>query len=167
MRIPLKPLISQQYVYWKTLRNLKQLSKSPVSFPIRSDEVKNVLVLLPTDDEYLDAAFNLVRKLREYFKKWHFMVLNVNKIPEEKLDRFDLPNHRFISDLRQNRFQLVLDLNFYMDIRLNYLVGMLKIPYRLHLQFTESDYYNIYSHTNLNNFKDLNHVFDHLKNSFS
>ena len=95
------------------------------------------------------------------------MVMNVDKIPEEKLDRLDLPNNSFIADLQQNRFQLVLDLNFYMDIRINYLVGMLKIPYRLHLQFTESDYYNIYAHTNLNTFKDLNHVFDHLKNSFS
>ena len=94
------------------------------------------------------------------------MALDVNKIPVEKLDRYNLPNREFIDELARSKFKLVLDLNFELDLRMNYLVGMLKIPYRLHLQTADSDFYNICTQTDPLKFQNFDHVFAYLQNSF-
>ena len=161
-----KAFFKEQVVYWRTKRNLRKLAKMPLSFPVDAKGINNVLILLPRDEEHMDSAMTLVRKLRQHFTNWHFMALNVNKIPAEKLDRYNLPNLDFIGELEKNKFQLVLDLNFVLDLRMNYLVGMLNIPYRLHLQTSDSDFYNICAYTDPVTFKSFDHVFAYLQNSF-
>jgi len=162
----LKAFLKEQVVFWRTKGNLRKLSKIPLNFPVDAKEIKNVLVLLPRDEEYQDSAMTLVRNLRHHFTSWHFMALDVNKIPVEKLDRYNLPNREFIDELARSKFKLVLDLNFELDLRMNYLVGMLKIPYRLHLQTADSDFYNICTQTDPLKFQNFDHVFAYLQNSF-
>ena len=108
----------------------------------------------------------LVRHLRQYFKKWHFMILDVSKIPVEQLDRFNLPLPDFVADLAKKDFQLVLDLNFEHELRNRYLIGGMRIPYRLHLHFSDSPVYNMFAQIKPENFKSFDHVFDYLKSSF-
>ncbi|UCF64646.1 MAG: hypothetical protein JSW33_02090, partial [bacterium] len=110
-----KNSIARLYVGWKTYLSFRRLSKEAVQFPILAGEVKNVLVLLPLEEEFMDAALTLMRHLRQHFTKWHFMVLDVRKIPREQQDRYDLPSDQFINDLRKHEFQLVVDLNFQPD----------------------------------------------------
>jgi len=163
----LKNHIARFYVGWKTYRNFRKLSKTPMHFPVSAKEVKNVLILLPTDDEYMDAALTLMRHLRQHFTKWHFMAMDVRKIPRDQQDRYDLPSDQFIEDLKKNEFQLAIDLNFHHDIRMKLIIGMLNIQYRLHLQFIDSNDYNMFAQINPDEFKGFHHVFNYLKSSFA
>jgi hypothetical protein len=162
----LKTKIADWYVWWKTYFNFRNLAKNPLNFPVSDKNVKNVLIFLPLDDAYMDAALTLIRHLRQYFKKWHFMALDVRKIPPDKLDRMNLPGPEFLQDLQINEFQLAIDLNFTHDIRMRYLMGKLTIPYRLHLQFSDSTTYNLFTVTNQENFAGFHHVFNYLKSGF-
>jgi hypothetical protein len=162
----LKTKIAEFYVWWKTYLSFRSLAKNPLNFPISDKNVKNVLIFLPLQDEYMDAALTLIRHLRQYFKKWHFMALDVRKISADKLDRLNLPDTDFLQDLAANEFQLAIDLNFTHDIRMIYLMGKLSIPYRLHLQFSDSNAYNLFTVTSQENFAGFHHVFNYLKSSF-
>jgi hypothetical protein len=162
----IKSNIARSLVSWRTRSNYKQLSKNDVYFPASASEIKNVLILLPLNEAHQDAAMTLVRHLRQHFKKWHFMILDVSKIPVEQLDCFNLPSPDFVDELAKNDFQLVLDLNFEHDLRNRYLIGRLKIPYRLHLQFSDLATYNMFAQIKPDDFKSFDHVFDYLQSSF-
>jgi len=162
----IKSNIAHSLVSWRTRNNYKQLAKNDVYFPASASEIKNVLILFPLNEAHQDAAMSLVRHLRQHFQKWHFMILDIGKIPADKLDRFRLPTPDFIDELAKNDFQLVLDLNFEHDLRIRYLVGLLRIPYRLHLRFSDSAIYNMFAQIKLDDFKSFDHVFDYLKSSF-
>jgi len=162
-----KNTVARSYVGWKTYLSFRKLSKKTFQFPVSAKEVKNVLVLLPLDEEYMDAALTLMRHLRQHFSKWHFMVLDVRKIPREQQDRYDLPSDQFIDELRKHEFQLVVDLNFQPDLRMKFIIGMLEIPYRLHIQVKDSNDFNMFARINQEEFKGFNHVFNYLKSSFA
>jgi len=164
--LDLKNQISKVYVFLKTYQKLRKLFKKTVDFPTSASYVKNVLILLPRQDRLVDAAMTLIRHLRQYFKRWHFMLLNVDKIATDKLNKFDLPNKSFINELELNDFQLTLNLNFEPDLRMDFLAAMLKIPYRLHVQSSKKDIYNILIQINKDNFKSYHQVFEYLKSSF-
>ncbi len=153
-------------VWWKTFRNMKRLNKLGLQLPQPASEIKNVLILLPLDEEHLDAAMTLVRHLRQHFQIWHFMVLDVKRIPSEQLDRFHLPLQTFVDNLAGNDFQLVIDLNFIPDFRFKYLIGSLNIHYRLGVLQQESDYYNLHVHLKQEEFKGFVHILNSLKSSF-
>jgi hypothetical protein len=162
----LKEKIANLYVSWKTYLSFKKLGKIPVNLPVSHKEVKNVLVLLPLEDQYMDAALTLIRHLRQYFKNWHFMALDVRKISPEQQDRFGLPDAEFLKELQKNEFQLAIDLNFKHDLRMKYLIGMLDIPHRLHLTFSDANTYNLFTLTREENFSGFHHVLSYLKSSF-
>jgi hypothetical protein len=163
----IKSRIAHSLVSWRIRNNYRRFLKGEVHFPVTATEVRNVLILLPLNELYLDAAMILVRHLRQHFKQWHFMILDLGKIPADKLDRFRLPTPDFVTELDKNDFQLVLDLNFEHDLRIRYLIGSMNIPYRLHLQFSDSAIYNMYAQIKPDNFKSFHHVFDYLKSSFT
>jgi len=154
----IKSNIAHWLVNWRIRNNYRQLLKNEVRFPVAAAEVRNVLIFLPLDEHYLDAAMTLVRHLRQHFQPWHFLIMDVAKIPADKLDRYQLPIPGFISELEKNDFQLVLDLNFEHDLRIRYLIGSMKIPYRLHLQFSDFAIYNMFAQIKPDNFKSFNHV---------
>ena len=163
----LKLRFAPLFVWWKTFANLRRLNKIPLQLPKSALEIKNVLILLPLNPEFVDAAMTMVRHLRQHFRVWHYMVLDVNRIPAEQLDSFHLPVQSFLDNLIANDFQLVIDLNFEPDLRVKYLIGLLNITYRLSVQSQESDYYNLYVHVNREEFKGFGGVLNSLKSSFN
>lgn len=164
----LKASLTRIFVAWKTRRFLKEFNERPVSFPVPASTVKNVLVILPRQVEHVDAAMALVRQLRNYYTEWHYMVLDMDKIMKDKLNRLDLPNDQFIEELSKNKFDFSLDLNSNLDIRIAYLLSMLKIDYRLHFLPAAEKYYNIIVQMNMNNshFKNFDFVVNSLKTIF-
>ncbi len=98
--------MARQLVNWRIRKNYAWLHNKEVNLPISSTAVKNVLILLPLNEIFLDPAMTLIRHLRQHFQNWHFMILDTRKIPAEKLDRFELPTFDFIEDLTEKRFSI-------------------------------------------------------------
>ncbi len=162
----LKSWFAEKYVSWETKKELQELDKISISVPLPLKSVKQVLVILPRQMEYVDAAVSLVHDLKRQFSGWKFMVLDIDKMLPQKLNRLDLPNHQFISELGQKHFDLVLDLNDSYDLRIAYLLVKLKIPYRLHLAEVPDNYYNIFVQPGNKQKSNFSYVLDYLKKIF-
>jgi hypothetical protein len=162
----LKSYLTHLYFFLKTTRKIKKLSEHSVDLPMSAQNIKNVLIILPLEEKFVDAAMTLIRHIRQYFNEWHFMILNLNKLNEGKLDRFGLPNQSFLKELAPNDFQLSVNLSFGRDLRSDYIITILKIPYRLHIYSASSDYYNMCAQLRRENFTSYHHVLESLKSSF-
>jgi hypothetical protein len=162
----LKSYLTHLYFFLRTTRKIKKLSQHSVDLPMSAQNIKNVLIILPLEEKLTDAAMTLIRHIRQYFNKWHFMILNLNKLNADKLDKFGLPNQSFLKEIAQNDFQLSVNLNFMRDLRSDYIITILNIPYRLHIHSESSDYYNMCAQIRQENFTSYRHVLESLKNSF-
>jgi hypothetical protein len=163
----LKSFFIKLYIFWKTRKGLKKLKHTSVSFPLPSTHIENVLILLPEQADFVDAALTLIRHVRQYFPDWHFMILDINKIPEKNLDKFRLPTQEFIDDLQKSHFQLAVNLNFHPNKRIDYLIVRLEIPYRLcTLKNAHSEYYNMFAKIEPEAFTGYHHVLVYLKSTF-
>lgn len=163
----LKEFVAETYARWKTRRVFKEMGKTSLSFPISTDRIQNVLVILPHEMDYVDSAISLIRNLRQLFTDWHFMVLDMDKILHHKLNRLNLPNQNFVEEMRSKDFQLALDLNFEFDKRVGYLLGMLRIPHRIHLSSNSDNFYNIVMHIDRSSFHDFDFVLNYLQTIFT
>ncbi len=162
----IKSYLAEKYVYWFTRSTLKRLNDYSMNYPIDAGEIRNVLIVLPRDTEYLDAAISTIQKLRQFYSQWHYMVMDIDKVLPHKLNRLGLPNDEFIKELEKSQFQLVLDLNFETDDRIKYLITKLKIPYRLHLKTEPEEYYNIVVQPHQDPAKNFDFVLTYLHKIF-
>ncbi len=163
----IKAFVTKKYVYWRTRGSLKELNDISIDCPLDASRIKNALVILPREVEYVDAAVTLVHKMRRHFTRWHYMVLDIDKILHHKLNRLDLPNEEFIEELRKNNFDFALNLNFKTDLRIDYMLAMLKIPYRLHLLSSLDEFYNIVVQADPASFKNFDYVQNYLQTIFT
>ncbi|GAB4368218.1 MAG: hypothetical protein Kow0042_09250 [Calditrichia bacterium] len=166
MNKSLKSALVEKYIYWKTRGVYKELEKTPLTLPLKATEVKNVLVILPLDMERVDAAISLVNKLRKHFANWHYMMLDVEKIKKDQLNRLELPGQEFMDDLKKYHFDMVLDLNFEYDARIKYLIAMLRVPLRVRLFALQKNQYNIVIQSDRSRFKNFDFVFNNLTRIF-
>ena len=162
----LKSIFTEKYVHWKTRKLFRNMKKTSLELPIKISAVKNVLIILPVNMEYMDAAMLFVRKIRKVFRPWHYMILDIDKIKDEQLNRLRLPRQAFTDELKNNKFDLVLDLNFEPDLRILYLIGLLQIPLRLRLHPLPQNHYNIIVNTDRQNFKNFDSVLQNLQTIF-
>ncbi len=162
----LKPFLTEKYVKLKTWRVFKEIDKTPMAIPMPANTVRNVMIVLPRQVEYVDSAVALIRKLRRHFSRWNYMVLDLDKVLAHKLNRLNLPNRNFLQELEKNTFDLVINLNFEFDIRTAYLVVMLKIPYRVNLFPGYGNFYNVVIQPRSNDSKNFDFVLEYLQTIF-
>ncbi len=159
----IKSYLTEHYINWKTRRNRKALNNQSMNFPLSSSEIRNVLIILPRETNYLDPAVAAIQKIRQHYDSWHYMVLDVDKILPQKLNKLGLPNEEFLKELEKKKFDLVLDLNFGSDHKIRYLILMLKIRFRIHLLSTADDLYNIIVQTNRESLQNFGFILNNLK----
>ncbi len=158
--------ISEKYATYKCNRLFARLSENHIQYPQKAENLHAVLVILPRQVDYTDSAIRLVNQLRQDYTAWKFKMLDVDKIPPTALNRLELPSDAYISELKQLKSGLVLDLNFDLDIRTAYLIAMLNIPFRVHLLPTAGEYYNIIVQTSQKQPADFEYVRDHVRMIF-
>ena len=152
---------------WKTRLPLKELNSQANIFPIPSKIITHTLVILPKQLEYLDPAVDLVNELQKEYPLWRYMMLDMDKIIGDKLNRLHLPSNGFISKLKEENFELVIDLNPEFDYRIGYLIVMLRIPYRIYLLSDIIPFYNINIKGNFFQVKNYKGLINYLKTIFT
>jgi hypothetical protein len=138
----LKEKLTEFYIKRKTRKKLKAITQ-PLAFPIEADSIKNVLVILPGNLNYLEAANQFVRNLRDDFSNWSVDIFDVDKITKEDLNRWNMPSHNILSRLIEARYKLVIDLHTKFNLQSAFLTVMTEAPYRINLDYLGQPYFNI------------------------
>jgi hypothetical protein len=152
---------------WKTHLPLKELNGQAYLFPVPSKKINHTLVILPKQLEYLDPAVELVNELQQEYPYWRYMMLDMDKVIGDKLNRLHLPSSGFISKLKKENFELVIDLNPEFDYRIGYLIALLRIPYRIYLLPDIIPFYNINIKGNFFQIKNYRGLISYLKTIFT
>ncbi len=115
----------------------------PVQFPISAGQIHRVLAILPGQLEHLDRATAFVYRLRQRYPRWEIDLFDPDKIPDRQLGLSGLPRRPFLEQLRQEGYDLVINLSACGDVYRNYLVLASGAPYRLALFPERGPSYNI------------------------
>ena len=127
----------------KTEKITQKLHQS-MQFPIRSNVVQRVLVILPRNLAMLDRASQFVQSLRNNYPAWRVELFDVDKLTADDLNRMKLPKQNILDRLRKANYHFVLDLNDNLDQVAAYITLMTEAPYRLRLRAEDtSTSYNI------------------------
>ena len=127
-------------------RSVARRVNRSVNFPIRANEVKKVLIILPRNLQMLDRASMFVQSLRKTYPNWRIELFDVDKLSSKELNSVHLPRPEIVQELKSAEYQFVLDLNEKFDYLTGYITLITEAPYRLHIQSEGSIFYNIVYH---------------------
>jgi hypothetical protein len=158
--------LAQLYIHLKSRKVLKQIN-SMLDFPIKSREIKNVLILLPCQLNHLDDANKFVRNLRKNYRSWNIQIFDVDKINHTDLNILKLPDQKTVQNIKQANYQLVIDLNEEFDLISAFIAVMSEANYRLTFTTQNQNYFNMQCHpANANNGFFYESLLDYIQNLF-
>lgn len=126
------------------LRLYLMREKSEITnFPEKFRSVKKVLILLPRDRAEEIIARKYISKFNKIFKLTQISVFDIFNLREKDVNWLGIPNAFFISKYRDEKFDLLIDLNSYHDTVCTYLGALIGPPLRVH--FSHGKYDKIYN----------------------
>ncbi len=152
--------LGEKWMRRKALRALKK-SQQAMSFPLQATSIQRVLVIMPRDLRLIEAAHDFINQLREQFPYWQVQIFDVDKLPPEKLNWMQVPRKEYIRELKNQQYDMVVDLNQQVDWLITYLAVMSGAPYRVHLESEDGQFFNIQFKANAST------PFEGLVNTFS
>jgi len=141
----MKPIIdklARTYIHLKSRKVLKRID-TILNFPIRSKEVKNVLIVFPRELDHLDDANQFVQKLREGYRSWSVEIFDVDKLSQKELNILKLPNQTVIHKLKKPNYEIVIDLNVPFDPVCAFIAVLSEATYRIKFTNQEQLYFNL------------------------
>ncbi len=130
---------------WMRQQALRKVTKTAqaVSFPIHATSIQRVLVIMPRDLRLIEAAHEFINQLREQFPYWQVQIFDVDKLPPEKLNWLGVPRKGYVREIKNQQYDMVIDLNQQVDWLITYLAVMSGAPYRVHLESANGEFFNI------------------------
>lgn len=138
----IKNRVTDYFIQLKTKGVARKLD-STLSFPIPSDTIKKVLIILPRNLESLDRASNFVQSLKKHYPKWRVELFDVDKLGKNDLNNMQLPKPEVVNKLKAAKYNFVLDLNDSNDQIASFITLMTEAPYRMNLNRDGETSYNI------------------------
>lgn len=138
----IKSRVTDYFIQLKTKGVARKLD-STLSFPIPSDKIKKVLIILPRNLESLDRASNFVQSLKKHYPKWRVELFDVDKLGKNDLNNMQLPKPEVVNKLKAANYNFVLDLNDSNDQVASFITLMTEAPYRMNLNRDGETSYNI------------------------
>lgn len=134
--------ITEYYINKKCRRTLNRID-SVLGFPVAASSIKKVLLFLPAHLERLDDANRFARLLRDTYQGWTVDIFDVDKLKKEDFNRLNAPNFKILTNLKDAKYDLVIDLNEEFHLTSAFLAVMTEAPYRLNLDTSGQSYFNI------------------------
>jgi hypothetical protein len=125
--------------YLQLMREKKEIT----NFLERFQSVKKVLIILPRDRAEEIMARNYVSKFRKIFRSTHISIFDIFNLREKDVSWLGVPNTFFITKFRDEKFDLLIDLNSYHDTLCCYIGALIGPPLRIH--FSHGKYDKIYN----------------------
>lgn len=158
---PFKLLVKNTVVNFR----LKKFVKYEQSYDFVEElkKVKKVLIILPQDEEYSESMMDFTKRIGNVFKKARVSTFTSASLRKSELTWFGIPNEQYLRIIREEQFDLVLDINPRQDIVCSYLCALSGAPTRLNLSSGTYDYiYNLYF--KMNNIPNINGKLDNVIN---
>lgn len=128
-------------------------------------KTEKILVILPSRQEYTETMQNFVKKLSGLFKAARVSTFVSSSLRKEDLSWLGVPNEHYLKLIRDEQFDLVIDVNTMQDKICAYLCALSGAPMRLNLSAGQYD--NIYNlHFRTSSEKTLDERLQHIVSSF-
>lgn len=106
--------------------------------------VKKILVILPLDNEYTETIQTFVARLTEIFTNARVSTFVSSSLRKADLSWLGVPNEEYLKSIREERFDLVVDINIIQNLICAYLCALSGASLRLNLASGEYDFiYNL------------------------
>jgi hypothetical protein len=107
--------------------------------------VKKILVILPRDRALEVMSRKYVSQIHDIFKPAQFSSLDIYNLRKVDVNWLGIPNNSFLSKIKNENFDMILDVNSYHDHLCTYLGVFTDAPLRMHLCEGQFDkFYNIH-----------------------
>ena len=107
--------------------------------------VKKILVILPRDRAEEVMSRKYISQIHDIFKPAQFSSLDIHSLRKSDVNWLGVPNNSFLSKIKSENFDMILDVNSYHDHLCTYLGVFTNAPLRMHLCEGPFDkFYNIH-----------------------
>ncbi len=134
--------IAGMYISLRSYKVLKRIN-GMLDFPVQSQEIKNVLVILPRGLNYLDEANDFVQKLRKHYPHWKIKIFDVDKIHKDNLNLLNIPAQEIIEKIKNTNYHMAIDLNEQFDTVSAFIAVMSEAAYRILFNKQDQNYFNM------------------------
>jgi hypothetical protein len=157
--------LAKLYIYLKSRKVIKQIN-TMLDFPVKSKEIKKVLIILPRELTHLDDATQFIQELRKSYKYWKIEIIDVDKIDD--LNLLNIPDQKIIEKIRNTNYHLVIDLNEQFDLVCAFIAIMSEANYRMTFNSKDQNYFNMQCHpADIKNGFFYQSLFDNLQKLFT
>jgi hypothetical protein len=126
---------------------LRVLSKQDRAYDFSEQLAKTekILIIIPAGDEYSESIQNFTQKIGMLFKKARVSTFVNSSLRKNDLNWLGVPNEKYLRIIRDEQFDLVVDINTKQDTISSYLCALSGAPMRINLTSSEFDHlYNLH-----------------------
>lgn len=134
--------LAKLYISLKSHKVLKQINNI-LDFPVKSKEIKKVLIVLPRGLPHLDDANQFIQELRKTYRNWKVEMIDVDKINRDDLNFLNIPGQKTINKIKNTNYHLVIDLNEQFDLICAFIAVMSRANYRMAFNVQNQNYFNM------------------------
>lgn len=158
MSNPIKKIALKKYLNYK-LKNLYKNERA-YDFAFELKKVEKVLVILPPNEEYSTKMQNFIKQIGTLFPKARVSTFVTSSLRKEDMSWLNVPNEKYLKVIRDEQFDLVLDMNLKQETVASYLCALSGAPMRINLASGAYDgVYNMHFRT-----KQTENIDNQLKN---
>jgi len=140
---PIKKVILGKYLNFRIKMLVSQ--ERAYDFSSELNNVKKVLVILPALNEYTEPNQAFVNKLNKVFPDASISTFVSSTLRKDDMSWLGVPNEHYLKIIREEQFDLVVDVNHKQDKVCSYLCALSGAPMRLNLASGEYDsIYNLH-----------------------
>jgi len=140
------PLVLRNYLRDKLLETRLFFTREPnqiTDFFKQINDLNKLLIIVPRDRAEEVFVRKYLLQIRNIFKGTRISTLDVFNIRDYDTNWIGMPNQHYVKKLRNEKFDLIIDLNSHHDQLCTYLCLCTTAPLRLHL--VQGKYDNIYN----------------------
>ena len=126
---------------------LKVISKQDRAYDFSEQlaKTKNILIIIPAGNEYSELMQSFTQRIGRLFKVARVSTFVNSSLRKEDLNWLGVPNEKYLRIIRDEQFDLVLDINTKQDTISSYLCALSGAPMRINLTSGEFDHlYNLH-----------------------
>lgn len=126
---------------------LKMISRQDraYDFSEQLSKTEKILIIIPSGNEYSETMQSFIKQIGKIFGKARVSTFVNSSLRKNDLNWLGVPNDQYLKVIREEQFDLVVDINIKQDKVSSYLCALSGAPMRINLASGEFDHlYNLH-----------------------